>query len=183
MLEQLMCPPAALCALSLTDAMMENLKRKFAWWRSLIKCCYLTEARKVSVMKTGEGGRENMQSHQSKQRAFQTFIVVTSTVWLSFAGLLVSNVVYWSPQVSNRCSGGWCILVLPAQLFSLTSAVSAQGRETLKLLFKQWANPYFSNNILLDLSVFCFVFPNIQNVWGGKHDFLFREKRISGFLH
>lgn len=101
MLEQLMCPPVALCALSLTDAMMDNLKTKFAWWRSLIKCCYLTEARKVSVMKTGEGGRENMQSHQSKQRAFQTFIVVTSTVWLSFAGLLVSNAVYWSPQVSD----------------------------------------------------------------------------------
>lgn len=85
----------------------------------------------------------------------------------------------------KKCSGGWCILVLPAQLFSLTSAVSAQGRKTLKLLFKQWANPYFSNNISLDLSVlmFCFVFPNIQNVWGGKHDFLFRQKRISGFLH
>ncbi|CAI5660947.1 unnamed protein product [Oreochromis niloticus] len=49
----------------------------------------------------GEGGRENVQSDQSKQRAFQTFTVVTCTVWLSFAGLLVSNAVYWSPQVSE----------------------------------------------------------------------------------
>lgn len=113
-----------------------------------------------------------------RERKHAVSLIICWTPCFQCCLLVPSGERHW-----KKCSGGWCILVLPAQLFSLTSAVSAQGRKTLKLLFKQWANPYFSNNILLDLSVFCFVFPNIQNVWGGKHDFLFRQKRISGFLH